>query len=259
MSYGKFAYLYDQLMEDVPYDSWVELISQKAGKYGVRGKKLLDLACGTGQLAIRLGKQGYDVTGVDLSVNMLAVAQAKAEQSGLRIPFYQQNMAELGGFGEFDVIGIFCDSLNYLETESEVQETFQRVHRHLKDNGLFIFDVHSIYKMMQIFMNQTFAENDEEISYIWHSYQGGYPNSVEHDLSFFVLDEATGRYDRYDELHFQRTYPVETYVGWLRECGFELLEVSADFEDAAPGSQAERIFFISRKSEDTKGEKSSVS
>lgn len=248
MSYGKFAYLYDQLMEDAPYDSWVELIIQKVEKFSVTGKKLLDLACGTGQLSIRLGKQGYDVTGVDLSGDMLAVAQVKAEQNGLRIPFYQQNMAELEGFGEFDIIGIFCDSLNYLETESEVKATFQRVHGHLKDDGLFIFDVHSIYKMMQIFMNQTFAENDEEISYIWHSYQGEYPNSVEHELSFFVLEEATGKYDRYDELHFQRTYPVESYEGWLRECGFELLEVSADFEDAAPGSQAERIFFICRKS-----------
>lgn len=115
---------------------------------------------------------------------MLAVAQAKAEQNGLQIPFYLQNMAELEGFSEFDIIGIFCDSLNYLKTESEVKDTFMRAHAHLKRDGLFIFDVHSIYKIMQIFMNQTFAENDEEISYIWHSYQGEYPNSVEHDLSF---------------------------------------------------------------------------
>ncbi|GLB58277.1 class I SAM-dependent DNA methyltransferase [Cytobacillus sp. NCCP-133] len=247
MSYGKFAYLYDQLMEDVPYDSWVALINKKHNKYKVQGKKLLDLACGTGQLSIRLGKQGFEVTGVDLSENMLAVAQTKADQQGLKIPFYQQNMAELDGVGQFDIIGIFCDSLNYLVTESDVRETFRRVYAHLNEDGLFIFDVHSIYKIMQIFMNQTFAENDEEISYIWHCYQGEYPNSVEHDLSFFVLDEGTGKYDRYDELHFQRTYPVEIYEEWLRESGFELLEVSADFKDAAPGTQAERIFFISKK------------
>ncbi|WP_026584562.1 class I SAM-dependent DNA methyltransferase [Bacillus sp. J33] len=247
MSYGKFAYLYDQLMEDVPYDSWVALINRKHNKYKVPGKELLDVACGTGQLSVRLGKQGYHVTGVDLSEDMLAVAQEKAEHHDLKIPFYQQNMADLEGFGQYDIIGIFCDSLNYLETDSEVQETFKRVHAHLKDDGLFIFDVHSIYKMMQIFMNQTFAENNEEISYIWHSYQGEYPNSVEHDLSFFVLDETTGKYDRYDELHYQRTFPVEMYEGWLKECGFELLEVTADFEDAAPGSQSERIFFISKK------------
>lgn len=247
MTYGKFAYLYDQLMEDVPYGSWVELISKKSDKYKVRGKKLLDLACGTGQLSIRLSNQGYNVTGVDLSANMLAVAQEKAKKNGLNIPFFEQNMTELEGLGEFDIIGIFCDSLNYLESESDVQATFQRVHEHLKTDGLFIFDVHSIYKIMQIFMNQTFAVNDEEISYIWHSYQGEYSNSVEHDLSFFVLDEKTGKYDRYDELHYQRTYPVEKYEAWLQENGFELLEVSADFEETPPGSQAERIFFISRK------------
>ncbi|MCS0670874.1 class I SAM-dependent methyltransferase [Cytobacillus firmus] len=247
MSYGKFAYLYDRLMEDVPYDSWIKLVNEKHAEFNVPGKKLLDLACGTGQLSIRLSKQGYDVTGVDLSEDMLAVAQAKAEQDGLQIPFYLQNMAELEGFSEFDIIGIFCDSLNYLETESEVKDTFMRAHAHLKRDGLFIFDVHSIYKIMQIFMNQTFAENDEEISYIWHSYQGEYPNSVEHDLSFFVLEEETGKYDRYDELHFQRTYPIDQYENWLRECGFELLNISADFEEGPPGSQAERIIFIAKK------------
>ncbi|MBG9448584.1 methyltransferase [Cytobacillus firmus] len=247
MSYGKFAYLYDRLMEDVPYESWIKLVNEKHAEFNVSGKQLLDLACGTGQLSIRLSEQGYNVTGVDLSEDMLAVAQSKAEQKGLQIPFYLQNMAELEGFSEFDIIGIFCDSLNYLETESDVKNTFRRVHSYLKNDGLFIFDVHSIYKIMQIFMNQTFAENDEEISYIWHSFQGEYPNSVEHDLSFFVLDAETGKYDRYDELHLQRTYPIDQYKSWLEESGFDLFDVLGDFKEGSPDTQAERIIFIAKK------------
>ncbi|MED3549055.1 class I SAM-dependent methyltransferase [Cytobacillus praedii] len=247
MTYGKFAYLYDELMKDVPYDKWVEIVKNYVSKFHVNGKKILDLACGTGELSIKFAEEGFEVTGVDLSEDMLMVAQGKAADREMNVQFYQQNMAELEGLGRFDVIGIFCDSLNYLQSEQEVLDTFSRVHEHLDDNGLFIFDVHSIHKIMQIFMNQTFALNDEEISYIWHSYQGEHPNSVEHDLSFFVLDQQTGQYERYDELHFQRTFPIEVYGNWLKEAGFEVLEVIADFEAVSPQTQSERIFFISRK------------
>lgn len=247
MTYQKFAYLYDELMKDVPYDKWVELVKNTAMKYNVQGKRLLDLASGTGELSVRLSANGYDVTGVDLSEDMLTVAQSKAASQGLNIMFFQQNMAELDGLGSFDVIGIFCDSLNYLQSEQEVVSTFQHVYHHLSEQGLFIFDVHSIYKIMQVFMNQTFAINEEEISYIWHSYQGEHPNSVEHDLSFFVLDEKSDKYDRYDELHFQRTYPIEVYESWLLETGFELLEVVGDFESGPSQAESERLFFICRK------------
>lgn len=247
MSYGKFAYLYDDLMSDVPYDQWVELVNKASETYQVPGKRLLDLACGTGSLSIKFAEEGYDVTGIDLSEDMLMVAHSKASDQGYAIQFYQQNMAEFEGLGKYDIIGIFCDSLNYLQTEKEVFDTFLRVHQHLSDHGLFIFDVHSLYKIMQVFMNQTFALNDEEISYIWHSYQGEHPNSVEHDLSFFVHDPDSGQYDRYDELHFQRTFPINVYKDWLKKAGFEVLRINADFEETEPQMHSERIFFICRK------------
>ncbi|WP_066064030.1 class I SAM-dependent DNA methyltransferase [Neobacillus soli] len=252
MSYEQFAYLYDELMKDAPYDEWVQFVKEKCLKYSVTNgstaPQLLDLACGTGELSVRFAENGFQVTGVDLSEDMLAVAQAKAEEAGVKgIPFFQQNMADLDGHGQFDVIGIFCDSLNYLETEAEVIATFANVIEHLSDKGIFIFDVHSIYKIAEVFINQTFALNEEEVSYIWNSFPGELPNSVEHELSFFVLDEKTGKYDRFDELHLQRTYPIEQYSNWLLEAGFELLEVCADFDDTVPSTNSERILFVARK------------
>jgi SAM-dependent methyltransferase len=247
MSYQQFAYLYDELMKDAPYDEWIQFLKDRCVKNNVAGTRLLDLACGTGELSIRLAQDGFQVTGVDLSEDMLAVAQAKAEDARVRIPFYQQNMADLEGQTDFDVIAILCDSLNYLQTEEEVIATFSNVHQHLTNDGIFIFDVHSIYKMAHLFINQTYASSEEEVSYIWNSFTGENPNSVEHELSFFVLDERTGTYERFDELHFQRTYTVEKYSNWLIETGFELLEVSADFENSKPHPQSERIFFVARK------------
>jgi len=246
-SYEHFASLYDELMKEAPYDQWIEFVTSKLDKYGVTGRKLLDLACGTGELSVRFAEAGFQVTGVDLSENMLAVAQVKAMKAGVRIPFFEQNMASLEGVGQFDVVGIFCDSLNYLKTEKEVQDTFSHVHRHLHPQGLFVFDVHSLYKITDVFLSQTFALDDEEISYIWNSFPGENPNSVEHELSFFVLDENSGKYNRYDELHYQRTYPIKQYSDWLAEAGFELLEVNADFESSEPKETSERIFFTARK------------
>ncbi|MDQ1144966.1 SAM-dependent methyltransferase [Bacillus sp. SORGH_AS 510] len=247
MSYEQFAYLYDELMKDAPYEEWVKFVKEKLEQYDVTGERLLDLACGTGELSIRFADEGFQVTGVDLSSDMLAVAQAKAENRGVRIPFFEQNMIDLDGQGEFDVIGIFCDSLNYLQTENEVKATFTTALQHLAHSGLFIFDVHSTYKVAHGFIDQTFALNDEHLSYIWNSFAGEDEYSVEHDLSFFVLDELSGKYERYDEFHYQRTYPVEQYSSWLNEAGFELLEVCADFESELPSPESERIFFIARK------------
>lgn len=247
MTYGRFAYVYDELMKDVPYEKWLMILTAKLEQYGIDGRKVLDLACGTGEITVELAQHGFNVSGVDLSDEMLMVANEKAGKQGLTIPFFQQNMAELEGLGLYDCVTIFCDSLNYLREETDVQKTFSRVHEHLKDGGLFLFDVHSIYKMEEIFHNNTFAVNDEEVSYIWDCFPGEEPYSVEHDLSFFVRDNQSGLYDRFDELHYQRTYPVQKYKEWLQQAGFEVLELLADLEETPPTKETERILFVARK------------
>ncbi|MBM7691835.1 SAM-dependent methyltransferase [Peribacillus deserti] len=248
MSYGQFAYLYDELMKDVPYAKWVDLFKKQMDKYSSGGKKVLDLACGTGEISVRLAREGLQVTGVDLSEEMLSVAQAKTAGEGLAVPFFQQNMTDLSGLGTFDAVTIFCDSLNYLKSPEDVKAAFHSVSKHLERNGLFMFDVHSVFKMEQIFNNATFAHDDEEISYIWNSFPAAEPLSVEHELSFFVLDSASGKYDRFEEVHFQRTFTQETYHKWLEESGFELLDVITDLEENNDDeSEAERLLFIARK------------
>lgn len=246
MNYERFAYIYDELMQDVPYHQWVKLINEKRAIYGIKGSKLLDLACGTGELSVRLAQEGYDVTGVDLSSDMLSIAQTKATANGVAIDLLQQNMTDLQLLDKYDVIGIFCDSLNYLNNPEEIKQTFKGVHKHLSDGGLFIFDVHSIYKMTDIFVDQTFTYDQGEICYIWNCFPGDWPNSVEHELTFFVETE-TGKYDRFDELHIQRTFPINDYKNWLKEAGFEVLEVTGDFLNREPAQETERIFFTVRK------------
>ncbi|ASS96153.1 class I SAM-dependent DNA methyltransferase [Peribacillus simplex] len=247
MTYERFAYVYDELMKDAPYEKWLMILTAKLEQYGIGGRKVLDLACGTGEMTVELAQHGFEVTGVDLSDEMLLVANEKAVKLGLSIPLFQQNMAELEGLGQFDCVTIFCDSLNYLRDEEDIVKTFSRVHEHLKDGGLFLFDIHSIYKMEEIFRDNTFAVNGEEVSYIWDCFPGEEPYSVEHDLSFFVRDDESGLYDRFDELHYQRTYPVEQYKKWLEQAGFTVSEIMADLEEAPLATETERILFVASK------------
>lgn len=245
MSYQHFALLYDELMMDAPYEDWLQFITKNIAKYGNGGKRLLDLGCGTGTLSIPLAVQGYNVTGIDLSEEMLAIAHAKSMEASVQIAFFQQDMKELGGFDPFDVIGVFCDSLNYLRSEQDVKLTFRKIYDQLRPGGLLLFDVHSIYKMNSIFIDQTYSSNDEDISYIWNCFAGEQPHSVEHELTFFVKDHDA--YYRYDEVHYQQTFPVDYYQQWLEKAGFELLEISADFTEERPTERSERIFFTLKK------------
>ncbi|PEJ56402.1 SAM-dependent methyltransferase [Bacillus sp. AFS002410] len=246
MTYNRFAYLYDQLMNDVPYERWVEFLKNVFQKYDINQPEILDIGCGTGTLPILLSKLNYSVSGVDLSEEMLSVAMAKAEQEKVNIPFFQQNMVELEGFNELDCVTIFCDSLNYLETEDQVKQTFRNVHESLKENGLFLFDVHSSYKIEEIFAEETFFIDDAELSLVWSCTQGEQPLSVEHDLVFFMKDEHRDLYERFEEYHNQRTYPINTYKTWLNENGFEIKEIIADFDESVE-EMSERIFFIAMK------------
>ncbi|MBO9129573.1 class I SAM-dependent methyltransferase [Bacillus sp. 165] len=247
MSYEQFAFLYDELMSDVPYEKWVDFVEQQLQKQQVRAHKILDLACGTGNITLPLAKKGYTITGADLSEDMLAVAQQKATGEGLSIPFYQQDMTELELPERFDCITIFCDSLNYVLEEQGVQRTFQRVYEHLNTGGLFLFDVHSVYKVNEVFINETFAVNEDSVALIWNCFPGELPNSVEHELTFFTQDIEKDMYRRFDEFHVQRTYSIQELKDWLEEAGFSVQSITDGFEQTEVFDTTERIFFAAKK------------
>lgn len=247
MSYVKLAPVYDHLMEEVPYEDWLRFVQIEKQRFAIEGNRILDVACGTGELSILYAKNQFDVTGVDLSSEMLMVARDKAETQNVKVDLYQQNMSELEGLGKYDIITIFCDSLNYLETEEETVETFKRAYEHLNEDGLLIFDVHSQYKINHVYLNDSYNSVEDKVSYVWNSFQGLEEDSVEHELTFFVQDEQSGMYERFDELHKQRTYPIDQYTGWLEEANFIIRAVSADFKTARPNEKSERIFFTCQK------------
>jgi hypothetical protein len=118
----------------------------------------------------------------------------------------------------------------------------------LKENGVFIFDVHSLHQMDDLFPDYSYHENEEDYAFLWDSYAGTLPHSIEHQLSFFIKDEnKDGKFIRKDELHVERTYEISDYLTQLSAVGFSNLQVFADFEDRAPTNESLRWFFVARK------------
>lgn len=238
-SYEQFAEVYDELMTDIPYAEYVKWIQSYAPAQSFNN--LLDIGCGTGTLALMLHQAGYKVTGVDLSEDMLAIAHARMDSAGTSMPLYAMSMDELEGFSEVDVAIIPIDSINYVKEQQQVIETLKRIFESLREGGQLFFDVHSLFKMDEIFLDGPFTFDDGEITYVWHTEPGEFKHSVYHQMTFFV-QTANGLYERFDEEHFQRTFAHEQYIIWLKEIGFSHVEVSADWTTGQPTDDSERIF-----------------
>lgn len=243
-SYTEFAAVYDELMTDIPYDAYVDLLDVATG--GLAGKRVLDIGCGTGLLSVKLAKQGAEVTGIDLSAEMIAVAEERVRSLSLPVQFIKQPMQQLTGFTGYDAAVIAIDSLNYLSEREDVRATFRHIYASLAVGGTLVFDVHSTFKTDVIFMEGPFTFDDGRIAYIWETEEGEQLHSVNSELAFFIQNED-GLYRRFDEIHTQRTFEIPEYIDMLMEVGFDIERVFADWEDEPPHEESERIFFQVRK------------
>lgn len=245
--YRDFAFIYDELMNEVDYDGWVKYIEDIIKDEKVNVKNILELACGTGNLTIPLTKKNYDIAGIDISGEMLSVAQEKAEKEGVELVLLQQDIAEL----DFDVTNLdcvlcACDGFNYITYDDDLVNVFTKTHELLKENGIFIFDISSFYKLSTILGNNMYGENRENVAYMWQNYFDDEENLVEMELAFFLKGED-GKFERFEEVHQQRAYTEEEIIELLQEAGFEDIKAYGDFTFESPKEDAQRVFFVCKK------------
>ncbi|MGT2846158.1 class I SAM-dependent DNA methyltransferase [Streptococcus massiliensis] len=241
-TYETFASVYDAIMDETLYDLWLDFSLRHFPK---GKKKVLELACGTGILSVMLAQKGFEVTGLDLSADMIALAKKRA-QGVAQLDFIEGNMLDLSQVGHYDMVTCYSDSLCYMEDEVELGQAFEQVYAQLKTGGRFLFDVHSTYQTDQVFPGYSYHDNAEDFAFVWDTYADEPPHSVVHELTFFVK-EADGRFQRYDEVHEERTYELLTYEILLEQAGFKNVQIYADFEDKAPEEKSKRWFFVAEK------------
>jgi SAM-dependent methyltransferase len=247
MVYEQMANVYDQLMKNAPYDKWLHFTREIFKQSGSQINNVADLGCGTGEVTCLLAEEGYQLTGVDYSADMLTYAEQKASSRALTVQWLHQDLRELHGLVQMDAALSYCDVLNYITSEAELADVFKRTADILKPGGLFLFDVHSLYHVEHHCVNQTFADVTDDASYVWFCSEGDAPGEMYHDLTFFKWNGAD--YTRFDEQHHQRTFEIPTYESLLEKAGFKQPAVYFDFSLSQPGmdGKPERIFFAAEK------------
>ena len=244
--YESFASVYDTFMDNVPYEEWSVYLKELLRREGIEDGLVLELGCGTGSMTELLAKSGYDMIGVDNSGDMLEIAMEKKAESGSDILYLLQDMREFELYGTVRAVVSVCDSMNYITEEEDLLEVFRLVNNYLDPEGIFIFDLNTIYKYQEVLGDTTIAENREESSFIWENSYYEEDQINEYDLTLFIRQED-GLFRKYEETHYQRAYDLETVKELLREAGMKLEAVYDAFTFKAPTEESERVYFVARE------------
>ncbi len=223
---------YDDLVGDPDAtQEWVDWIEENQP-----GPRFLELGCGSGEITRSLA-ENHQVDGLDLSRAMLDAARKKDPDG--TVNWIEGDMRDLSGLGQYDAIGCFCDSFNYLIEDQEVRDFFDTVASHLVEGGLFLFDSHGPSRL------EEFADDYEEAGTFEDGTQVQWMISVNEeelyqDFAFYLPDGRT-----IEEHHLQRVYPIEQLKTWL-EKNFEVESIMGDFGEESLET-CEKVFFVCRK------------
>jgi SAM-dependent methyltransferase len=243
--YKHFARLYDQVMQDVGYDLWVDYIEAILQRFDHRPGSILDLACGTGNSTLPFARRGYQIMGLDRSPEMLAKAREKAEREGLPIVFEEGDMRQFSLLEPVDLVTCLYDSINYVLELGELKEVCRRVHAALNPKGLFIFDVNSAYRLSHIPDTTMFVE-DNGFSLVWENLYHALNRIWEIRLTGFLRSDGD-LYRQFKEVHRERAYTVEEIEAALRAAGFSILAAYSAYGFDPPDSETARIYFVAEK------------
>lgn len=245
MIYKNFAYIYDILMKDVPYNDWIRYLEKIFQRFDHKPNTILDLGCGTGTITQLFAQKGYDPIGIDLSEDMLLISKEKAKKLELDILYIRQDITSFELYGTVDCIISLCDSLNYILNENELLQVFKLVNNYLEPKGLFIFDLNTEYKFKEIMAENIFAEAYEECAYIWDNYYYEDKKINEYILTLFIKEGKN--YSRHEEIHYEKAYSIKTIEELVIKAGLKLEAVYNDNSFNEPDDKSERIYFVARE------------
>ena len=242
-AYTVLARCYDRLTADVGYETWADYVERHFRRQKQPVQSVVELGCGTGSLTRLLAQRGYAMTAVDLSPDMLAVADQKCE--GLGVLFLCQDMSRLALLDRADAVIACLDSVNYVTRPAALRRTFQRVYRALTPGGLFLFDVKTPLALENA-GGQTYLDEDDGLFCVWRGEYSPKRRVCSYGLDLFVREED-GRWSRGGEYHEEYAYTMDELDGLLREAGFRRVKQYGDKTMSPPRQGAERVFFAAGK------------
>lgn len=242
--YKGLAQIYDALInDDINYKAWSKIILQKCQLQNIEFLDYLDLACGTGNLTVEIAGAFKNTWAVDLSSEMLSEAEVKMREHRLSAKFACQNICELNLNKSFDLITCCLDSTNYILEEDALRDYFNAVYKHLKHNGIFVFDINSYYKLTEVLGNNIFNYDDDQVFYTWENYLN--EEIVDMYLTFFVREGEL--YRRFDEEHSERAYKMEHIDSILDKIGFSIVNKLNNYKENNIDENTERIVYVLKR------------
>jgi SAM-dependent methyltransferase len=246
MQYNEYAATYDrsgQLRFSVLMDLYLRDLLRL---HPVVGERMLDLACGTGTLALLMAERGWDVLGIDTSLAMLAAAKRKSMQAGCeRVRFQQADMRDVVVDTPVDLVTCCYDTLNYLLDQNDLARCFESVTQALAPGGLFCFDLATDYFLRHHWNGVDFEQFDDFAQVMQSHYDEdtGYSTLV---LTGFV-EQAPGLFTRFREVHIERAYPDATVRLLLAGTGLVVEGVYDCFTMELPNERSLRLMYVARK------------
>ena len=242
--YERFAEVYDTLMDDFDYPAWADYYGEIIRRAGGSMKRMAECGCGTGSMTVEFADMGVKVTGMDLSAEMLRIAQIKARKAGQQIVFVEQDMRNLEVPRPVDTVVCACDGVNYLTTAADVQMFLNAAYNALKSGGVLAFDVSTGAKLLNMPGN-VFAEDRDDVTWVWFS-EAEEDRKVRMDIAFFLRGED-GRYERFDEEQLQRAHTPEELTQALQQAGFTDIAIYGDRTFEAPRPEEKRMHITAVK------------
>ena len=243
-AYHALAASYDRLTNDVDYEAIVAFYHAILEREDLHPKSAVDLACGTGSVALILARMGYRVTGVDMSEEMLTVALQRAMELETMPMFVCQKLQQLHLPRAVDMAVCALDGLDYILDPEDCKTAIARVYKALNPGGIFIFDVNTPEKLRAM-DGQVFLDEDDDVYCVWRGEFDEQMNICTYGMDLFQRNGQV--WERSFEEHKEYAYTVQQLTQYLRTAGFTHIRVYADgkMEDPRPGEQ--RIYFSARK------------
>jgi SAM-dependent methyltransferase len=218
-AYDSLAPAYDLLTNDYRHDLWLERIESLALANGLSGRRLLDIACGTGKSFLPLLRRGYETTACDISERMVELARAKAPSAAITIA----DMRSLGRLGEFDLITCLDDAVNYLLDDGDLVGFCTGIADNLAASGIAVFDVNSLRMYREGFAQDWIVEDDSAFV-AWSAREAATAQPGEEiEAIVHVFSPTAGGWQRRRSEHRQRHWPAERILDAAERAGLRIL------------------------------------
>ncbi len=260
--FGHLAAHYDELMEVVPYDAWVDYVETlflwAEHEPQKNDYRVLDCACGTGNVSFEMARRGWNVVGVDLSPEMIEIAQQKTRDLAPleSAPFVSGDFSPAPHFVCDDLTtfdlgqtfnGATClyDSLNYILEPENLKMAFARIAAHVEKDGVFVFDMNSDWAFRADLFTQRNSDPRKNLHYDWNADFD--ENSRVCSVRMEFRRSMEGRVETFYETHRERAYRRAEVEAMLGETGWQLLRAFDAYTMNAPHAKSERWYFVARK------------